>query len=487
MNFIKLIINLIFIFCLISTKLYAQRIVIPLNQLKQLNNPKIIKILSPLNWVVIESNQQQSNDIQGQFIQNKSIKKRSKLDEQWHLSHLGISDELWNKTQGENIKIALIDTGIEKDHPDLSINIDWHGYDFVDDDNDPYDENGHGTMMAGLMVAECENNKNVCGVAPKAKIIPYRIGGDLYGNISFNSSNLAAAILAAADSDADIINLSLSMSESATWVTEAIDYAYKKGKIIVAAAGNNGQAQISFPANLSNVIAVGATDKNNNLLSRSNYGNNLSLTAPAIDLVTTFVGNSNFVTSDTSAACALTSATLALIKSVATKDNKIKTLTIDLLRGTKDLGFIGFDNKFGFGLLNTYNSIFKPVSTDKLQLHFPLQQVYNKNEIKKLSISLINIANSYQDVYLQQNIINNGNIERNYLVFQAEISQKVKAFNASIVSPLLFAEDLHNLPLFGDTAILNFNHNYHGFYEMTAGLFSNNKLFLDRWIIYLEN
>jgi len=141
--------------------------------------------------------------------------------------------------------------------------------------------------MAGLIVATCHNEKGGCGVAPAAKIIPYKI--NQHSESRFLASDLAAAILAAADSPAKIVLLSLVLDNYSQIVQDALFYAKAQDKIVVAAAGNTG-GTVAYPASEPWVIGVGAFDKSGQRLRESNYGEGLSLNAPGVDLITTLPG-----------------------------------------------------------------------------------------------------------------------------------------------------------------------------------------------------
>ena len=255
---------------------------------------------------------------------------------------------LWQQTQGEGITIALLDSGIDPNHPDLKNNILFtQGYDFGEQKEEPYDDNGHGTAMAGLIVASCNNKIGGCGVAPAAKLIPYKINKS--GANDFLESDLAAAIKTAAESSAQILSLSLVLeAEYSQIIQDALSYARSKNKIIVAAAGNSGD-KVAYPANISWVIGVGAINKNGQPLSSSNYGTDLSLLAPGFRLWTTLPGTGYADWYDgTSASAALVSGVLALM---AVSQPDINKLAIDLLNNCQDINIPGFDEQSGFGQL----------------------------------------------------------------------------------------------------------------------------------------
>jgi minor extracellular serine protease Vpr len=158
---------------------------------------------------------------------------------------------------GKGIKVAVIDTGVDSNHPDLSQDTIIGGYDFIENDNTPQDTNGHGTEVAGIIAA----NGNLRGIAPESKILAYRVSDT--GN-SVSSDLIVKAIQKAVEDDADIINLSLGVNRTNDKIEDAINYAVEKGVIVVAAAGNSGPdlRTIGSPGKDPHAITVGATYNN---------------------------------------------------------------------------------------------------------------------------------------------------------------------------------------------------------------------------------
>ncbi|MEZ5671086.1 MAG: S8 family serine peptidase [Thiotrichaceae bacterium] len=235
-------------------------------QVQTLGN--IVQDLSPLPWLVIDTFRPITtlrakipvyHDVRGRFAATvTSPPDDIEYSKQWHLTEIG-APEIWQFTQGKGVKIALLDSGVDYQHPDLKENILYsEGYNFGDNNTNVQDLTGHGTAMAGLMVGVCHNQIGICGVAPQAKVIPFKINQQ--DQTDFSSTDLALAILTAAGSDTDIISMSLTLDEYAPWVEHALEYAKLKGKSLVMAAGNESK-QVSFPANLPYVITVAAHDK----------------------------------------------------------------------------------------------------------------------------------------------------------------------------------------------------------------------------------
>ncbi|MBI5049872.1 MAG: S8 family serine peptidase [Nitrospirae bacterium] len=224
----------------------------------------------------------------------------------------------WDFTTGSaSVIIAVIDTGIKLTHTDLSANIwsntgetagnstdddsngyadDVNGWDFVNDDNDPSDDCGHGTHVAGTIAAVGNNATGVAGVMWTAKIMALKaLGGT---DCSGTTADLASAITYAINKGANIINLSLGMDSADLTVFNAIDSARTSGILVVAAAGNGGSDNIGddddatpfYPASytLANIISVTATNQNDRLASFSNYGAaSVDLGAPGVNIYST--------------------------------------------------------------------------------------------------------------------------------------------------------------------------------------------------------
>jgi len=192
---------------------------------------------------------------------------------------------------GDGVVVAVIDTGVDYNHPDLAENIykdrdgNIIGYDFSDDDDDPLDYDGHGTHCAGSIAAVTNNASGVAGAAPKAKIMPVKIFPNAYEDVSIN------AIKWAVDNGAKVLSNSWGPKEpnpSRPSLEAAIDYAHNRGAVIVFAAGNADDDVANYsPANYSKTIAVAATDRGDQKASFSNYGDLIDVAAPGVEILST--------------------------------------------------------------------------------------------------------------------------------------------------------------------------------------------------------
>lgn len=215
--------------------------------------------------------------------------------QQWGLQKIYTPDSWrdFGTTGSSSINVAVIDTGYVP-HPDLNI-LDNYGYDFVDNDYEPHDEDAtgrtvsHGTHVAGIIGAVGNNDLGVTGVNWNVNIMPIRIFRIKdYGAQYFEEADLISAIEYAVDNGADIINLSLAFVDTNvnlndrpySLVEDVLRYAYNSGVTVVAAAGNDNVNYVYYPARSDYTIAVGATGPDNNLTSYTNYGHRLDIVAP---------------------------------------------------------------------------------------------------------------------------------------------------------------------------------------------------------------
>ena len=490
-------IYILIIFCCFSNYLLAERVLIHLSDstnIEQLIQGKnnIIWDLRPLPWLVLEVPNTRRGilnpdiewqvDGQGHFAASIPIPNDPNYSKQWHLEEIGVYD-LWQQTQGEGITIALLDSGIDPNHPDLKDNILFtQGYDFGEQKAEPYDDNGHGTAMAGLIVASCDNKIGGCGVAPAAKLIPYKINKS--GANDFLESDLAAAIKTAAESSAQILSLSLVLeAEYSQIIQDALSYARSKNKIIVAAAGNSGD-KVTYPANISWVIGVGAINKNGQRLNSSNYGTDLSLLAPGVRLWTTLPGTGYADWYDgTSASAALVSGVLALM---AVSQPDINKLAIDLLNNCQDINIPGFDEQSGFGQLRA------TTKTDNSKFSSTIKtSVLSSGEILELDLSIQNLISKNANLYLQVSFPAVDKRLNLFKIWNSDDSVEKIAYNSLLAEPYQLTNDLF-LPLYGSSmALLGdgiiSSQMTEGFYELSASLvFNDDSSLHTRKIIWIE-
>jgi len=239
----------------------------------------------------------------------------SSLDKQWGLSKV-MAPQAWQITSGESdVIVAVLDTGIDQIHEDLAgkviTNINFTQSPTVDD------VHGHGTHMAGI-IAAAENTVGIIGLAHDVSLMNVKVAED---DGICDAETVARGIIWAVDNGARVINISLTITESSPTLEEAVNYAWDKGAIVVAAAGNNFGSTPVYPAAYPNVIAVAATDKDDRLPGWSNHGDWVSLGAPGVDIYSTLPGDGYGYETGTSPAAALVSGGAALLFTIATDTN----------------------------------------------------------------------------------------------------------------------------------------------------------------------
>lgn len=187
----------------------------------------------------------------------------------------------WKYSMGEDIKVAVIDTGCDINHNDLKDNI-LEGFNFIYPGKIPFDGNSHGTHVAGTIAAS-NNNLGMVGVAPKSKIIPVK---SLDDSGSGDLKNVIDGIIWAADNDANILTMSLGSPHQSKHMESAINYAASKGCLIFCAAGNSGpRSDIMYPARYKNTISIAAIDSNLKRTDFSCSGESLDFLAPGKDIL----------------------------------------------------------------------------------------------------------------------------------------------------------------------------------------------------------
>ncbi|KAM3094882.1 DUF5942 domain-containing protein [Phormidesmis sp. 146-35] len=195
--------------------------------------------------------------------------------QQWNLHSLGVETS-WQETKGSGATVAVIDTGISQ-VPDLKETKFADGYDFVNDQTDASDDNGHGTHVAGTIAQSTNNGFGVAGIAYEATLMPLKV---LSAGGGGTVADIAEAIRFAADHGADVVNMSLGGGGESLVMQEAIDYAHKKGVVIIGAAGNSAQNSASYPARYPHVIGVAALDASGQKAPYSNFGAGVNISAP---------------------------------------------------------------------------------------------------------------------------------------------------------------------------------------------------------------
>ncbi len=322
--------------------------------------------------------------------------------EQWALHNTGQTNgtedadidgpEAWDITTGSpDIVIAVVDTGVDWNHQDLAANIwtnegeiagdsidndgngyidDVRGWDFVTvdpgsvyegedpgpPDNDPMDVQGHGTHCSGIIGAVGNNSLGITGVTWNSRLMAVRAGyKDTSGRGSLQHADIAAAIIYATDSGADIINMSFGGGDSET-IQDAINYASAAGVILIASAGNGGCNCLQYPAAYDTVLSISSFDHNDVKASSSNYGDWIDVAAPGVDIYSTFANGTYAFSSGTSMAAPQVCGVAGLILSNNPGFSREEVRQI-LRVSADDVSSAGWDEQSGYGRINAFNAL----------------------------------------------------------------------------------------------------------------------------------
>ncbi len=286
------------------------------------------------------------------FDDTESVIPAKKYDDttKWDLAMID-ADMLYDiHSTGQNVKIAVIDSGVAS-HDDLSGNI-LTGYNYLDNSTDTKDAFGHGTFVSGI-IAALDDGKGIIGAAPDAKIVPLKCFDKKTTNVSVICKAIYGAVN---DYGCKIINMSFGLAEDSEFLREAIDYAAQKGVIMVAAVGNYGKTDLLYPAAYENVIGVGAVDKDGKVSDISQHNKSVFVTAPGENVISTsYTDKGGYVVgTGTSYAAPFVTAAAAVLLSID-EDIDIQSLKEILSRSAVDKGDEGYDEYYGYGILNLKN------------------------------------------------------------------------------------------------------------------------------------
>jgi len=272
---------------------------------------------------------------------------------QWGLTEIQ-APEAWDITTGsKDIQIAILDTGVDLDHPDLADKI-ISNINFTTTSTTTDDIYGHGTHVTGIAAAITNNSIGVASVGYNSTIMNVKVMGDTGSGYY---SWITSGILWAADNGAEVINMSLGGSSASLTLEDAINYAWNKGVVVVAAAGNNGNSIPSYPAYYQNVIAVASIGPTGALSPYSNRGDWVDVAAPGGSIWSTVKDNDYGTKSGTSMASPHAAGLAGLVFAVATDTNKNGRLNDEVRSliesNCDDIGITGI----GSGRINAYKAV----------------------------------------------------------------------------------------------------------------------------------
>ncbi|MDO3678186.1 S8 family peptidase [Paenibacillus ehimensis] len=266
---------------------------------------------------------------------------------QWNLPQIE-TEAGWNVSKGStDVVVAVVDTGVDLNHSDLRDHL-ISGFNAIQPGARPADDVGHGTHVAGVIGALVNNNLGVAGMSWYNRIMPVKV---LDSSGAGSTYAVAQGIIWATDHGAKVINMSLGNYADAQFLHDAIKYAYDRDVVLIAASGNDNTNRPGYPAAYPEVLGVAAVDARKQKAAFSNYGDYIGVTAPGVNIASTYPNNQYAALSGTSMASPHVTALAALIRSVNPKLKNTEVYRI--IRGTAmDLGPAGKDPYFGHGLID---------------------------------------------------------------------------------------------------------------------------------------
>jgi len=317
-------------------------------------------------------------------------------DKQWGPRKIE-ADHAWNTTTGDStVLVAVLDTGIDYNHPDLNASYVPLGYDWVNNDNDPMDDDGHGTHCAGIIAATINNSVGMAGLAQVQVMAEKVLNED---GICY-ASWIANGIYHAIEKNATIISMSFGFASHSGLLYEAIEHAHANGVLLIASAGNDKSDAKKYPAAYNEVIAVTATNQTDSpayyFPDYPDYGTNfgywVELAAPGVQIYSTLWDDSYGNASGTSMSAPHVSGVAALIWSC------YANWTSDQIRGqlrssADDLGDTGFDVYYGYGRINARKAVEQTLPQDDvLILWFETTYHVDPNGTGTFNCSILNFG-----------------------------------------------------------------------------------------------
>ncbi|MDT3426536.1 subtilisin family serine protease [Paenibacillus forsythiae] len=273
-------------------------------------------------------------------------------DYQWNLPAIE-TGRGWNLSKGNSkITIAVVDTGVQADHPDLHGQL-LPGYNAITSGAKPDDDVGHGTHVCGIIGALVNNSEGVAGISWYNKILPVKALDNSGAGTTYSVSE---GIIWAADHGAKVINLSLGNYADSQFLHDAVKYAYDKDVVLVSASGNDNTERPGYPAAYPEVLAVAATNASGERASFSNYGDYIDVAAPGESIASTYPGSQYAALSGTSMASPHVAALAGLVRSL-NPDLTNKEVMDLMTRNTVDLGSPGHDKYYGSGQVDIYKTL----------------------------------------------------------------------------------------------------------------------------------
>lgn len=279
------------------------------------------------------------------------------FSEQWDIKSTK-SDGAWSiLNQKRQIKVAVVDTGVDYNHPDLKNRVSKDlGYNFINNSRDTMDDNWHGTHVAGIIAAEAGNKIGITGVVggTDVVIIPVKV---LDKDGQGSSDIMAEGIKYAADAGADIINFSVGFKVKDKFIEDAIKYARDKGAFVVVSSGNDSEnCDLTSPASDDGAYTVSSIGRDNQVSIFSNFGHSVKVAAPGEDILSTLPGGGYDYRSGTSMAAPIAAGIAAMVKA-ENPELSPKDIEYILDESSVDIMKKGKDDSTGYGAIDAYNAV----------------------------------------------------------------------------------------------------------------------------------
>ena len=388
------------------------------------------------------------------------------------------ADWAWNTTVGDpSVLVAVVDAGIYYTHPDLAANYAPLGYDWVNMDDDPLDDYGHGTHCAGIIAAVLNNSVGIAGLAQVRVMAEKVLDSGGWGYWDW----IASGVIHATDCGAGIISMSLGGYYESELVHEAVRYAYDAGVLVIAAAGNEATSIKLYPAGYDEVVAVAATDQYDNTARWSNYGEWIELAAPGVDIYSTVPWGYTYA-SGTSMATPHVSGVAALVWS--RYPNKTRDWVRLWLRCTADdLGDLGLDIYYGYGRVNARNAVEQtPPAHELIAYEWRTPPYVEPGALGIINATVLNFGENNETDVIVQLSANDSMVDYASIGFLAGGNSTTVSLAWNPVVEGLYNVTLYVVPVPGETSLENnvlWKYIYVGFPSKAVVLHSAGNVFGD--------
>lgn len=347
----------------------------------------------------------------------ETIPNDPRYGDQYGLTNIKAS-QAWDRTTGESsVVIAILDTGIDTDHVDLQGRISAQSWDYVNNDNDPEDDYGHGTSVAGVIGATTNNGKGVAGVDWQAELLIFKV---LDSNGNGDMAWIRPAIAEANSLSVEVINMSFGQYLPDSGLEQRCTEAYNNGIVLVAAAGNGNVETLSYPAGYSTVLAVAAVGQNDvrsvwSGLEASNYGTWIDISAPGTDIWSTEMnGGYDWRNNGTSLSAPFVAGVAGLVK--AANPSLTSQEIYDRIKNTADdidsLQQPQYQGKLGSGRLNAANA----VAGVNAEIYSPQAGSYVSG-----TVNIIGTATGWNFSTYEVDVLKSGTVESNLITSNTSV------------------------------------------------------------------